>query len=76
MHEPSIGKGFFNNKYAFYAVGVLVIFPAHFTYAPFMNEWFGTAHRTPPGTGCIRLPEDFSSFCLLNWKNIFLAGAG
>jgi P-type Ca2+ transporter type 2C len=46
MHEPSIGKGFFNNKYAFYAVGVLVIFQLIFTYAPFMNEWFGTSPHT------------------------------
>jgi P-type Ca2+ transporter type 2C len=46
MHEPSIGSGFFNNKYAFYAVGVLIIFQLIFTYAPFMNEWFGTAPHT------------------------------
>jgi P-type Ca2+ transporter type 2C len=46
MHEPSIGAGFFNNKYAFYAVGVLIFFQLIFTYAPFMNEWFGTAPHT------------------------------
>ena len=43
MNEPAIGWGFFNNKYAFYAVGVLVILQLVFTYAPFMNEWFATA---------------------------------
>ncbi|MCC5914202.1 MAG: cation-transporting P-type ATPase [Balneolaceae bacterium] len=42
MNDPSIGSGFFGNKYAFYAVGVLIIFQMIFTYAPFMNEWFGT----------------------------------
>ncbi len=47
MNEPSIGKGFFSNKYAFLAAGVLIIFQLIFTYAPFMNTWFGTeAHRT------------------------------
>ena len=59
MHEPAIGWGFFNNKYAFYAVGVLVILQLIFTYAPFMNEWFATApHRAwywiyPLGAGLI-----------------------
>lgn len=43
MHEPAIGWGFFNNKYAFYAVGLLIILQLIFTYAPFMNEWFSTA---------------------------------
>jgi magnesium-transporting ATPase (P-type) len=46
MHEPSLGKGFFNNKYAFYAVGILIVLQLVFTYAPFMNEWFATSpHR-------------------------------
>jgi len=43
MHEPSLGKGFFNNKYAFYAVGILIVLQLVFTYAPFMNEWFATS---------------------------------
>jgi P-type Ca2+ transporter type 2C len=46
MHEPAIGWGFFNNKYAFYAVGVLILLQLVFTYAPFMNEWFATAPHT------------------------------
>lgn len=46
MHEPSIGSGFFNNRYAFYAVGVLIVLQMVFTYAPFMNEWFGTSPHT------------------------------
>ena len=47
MNDPSVGKGFFSNKYAFIAAGVLIIFQLIFTYAPFMNLWFGTeAHRT------------------------------
>jgi len=46
MHEPSLGQGFFNNKYAFYAVGILIVLQLVFTYAPFMNEWFATSpHR-------------------------------
>jgi len=43
MNEPSIGTGFFNNRYAFYAVGILIVLQLVFTYAPFMNEWFATA---------------------------------
>ncbi len=46
MHEAAIDRKFFNNKYAFYAVGFLIFFQLIFTYAPFMNEWFATApHR-------------------------------
>jgi P-type Ca2+ transporter type 2C len=46
MHKPSLGRGFFNNRYAFYAAGVLIVLQLVFTYAPFMNEWFGTdPHR-------------------------------
>lgn len=43
MYEPSVGKGFFNNKYVFIAVAVLIVFQLVFTYAPFMNEWFATS---------------------------------
>lgn len=46
MNEPSIGAGFFNNIYAFYAVGILILFQLIFTYAPFMNEWFATSPHT------------------------------
>ena len=46
MYEPSIGSGFFNNRYAFYAVGTLIVLQMVFTYAPFMNEWFGTSPHT------------------------------
>lgn len=42
MYQPSIGSGFFGNKYAFIAVGVLIVLQLFFTYAPFMNDWFGT----------------------------------
>lgn len=42
MHEPSIGTGFFGNKYAFYAAFVLIALQIMFTYAPFMHSWFGT----------------------------------
>ncbi len=43
MYDPSIGTGFFSNRYVFVAVGVLLVFQAIFTYAPFMHEWFGTS---------------------------------
>ena len=42
MYDPSVGPGFFSNKYVFLAVAVLLVFQMIFTYAPFMNEWFGT----------------------------------
>ncbi len=39
---PSLSRGFFDNKYTFLAVGVLILFQLLFTYAPFMNTLFGT----------------------------------
>jgi P-type Ca2+ transporter type 2C len=39
---PSLGKGFFNNKYVFIAVGVLIMLQMIFVYVPFMNSFFGT----------------------------------
>lgn len=39
---PSLGKGFFNNKYVFIAVGVLILLQMLFVYVPFMNRFFGT----------------------------------
>ncbi len=40
---PSLGKGFFNNKYAFIAAGALIVLQMFFAYMPFMNTFFGTA---------------------------------
>ncbi len=40
---PSIGAGFFSNKYAFYAAAVLVVLQLFFVYVPFMNTFFDTA---------------------------------
>jgi P-type Ca2+ transporter type 2C len=42
MYTPSLGQGFFSNRYAFLAAGVLIFFQLIFTYMPFMNVWFGT----------------------------------
>ncbi len=42
LHAPAIGKGFFNNSYAFYAVGILSILQLSFVYLPFMNTFFDT----------------------------------
>ncbi|MFO7868837.1 MAG: cation-transporting P-type ATPase [Bacteroidales bacterium] len=42
IKKPSIGKDFFNNKYAFYAGGTLLLLQLIFVYAPFMNTFFGT----------------------------------
>lgn len=39
---PSLGKGFFNNKYAFIAAALLIVFQLAFVYTPFMNTFFGT----------------------------------
>jgi magnesium-transporting ATPase (P-type) len=39
---PGIGKNFFNNKYAFYAAGALILLQAFFVYVPFMNNFFDT----------------------------------
>ncbi len=43
MYDSIFGGGFFNNKYTFYAVFILIAFQLIFTYAPFMNEWFATS---------------------------------
>lgn len=40
---PSIGAGFFSNKYAFYAAAALVALQLIFVYVPFMNTFFDTA---------------------------------
>jgi P-type Ca2+ transporter type 2C len=40
---PSLGKGFFNNRYVFYASGALILLQALFVYLPFMNTFFDTA---------------------------------
>jgi P-type Ca2+ transporter type 2C len=42
MNNPAISKGFFNNRFAFYASGILIVLQLIFTYAPFMNQLFGT----------------------------------
>ncbi len=42
MKQPSLGKGFFGNKYAFIAVGALAALQLLFVYVPFMNTFFGT----------------------------------
>lgn len=39
---PSLGKGFFNNKYAFIAAGLLIVLQLLFVYLPFMNTLFET----------------------------------
>ncbi len=39
---PSLGKGFFNNRFAFIAAGGLIILQALFVYVPFMNTFFET----------------------------------
>jgi Ca2+-transporting ATPase len=47
--EPALGKGFFNNKFAFAAVGLLVFFQLLFTYLPIANILFQTAPLPPEG---------------------------
>ena len=42
IHESTIGKGFFDNHVVFMAMGILIVFQMLFTYAPFMNLFFGT----------------------------------
>ena len=39
---PSLGKGFFNNKYIFIAAGALILLQMIFVYVPFMNLFFDT----------------------------------
>lgn len=39
---PALGKGFFNNKFAFMAAGALIVLQLVFVYMPFMNTFFGT----------------------------------
>lgn len=44
--HPALGKGFFNNPYAFGAAGALIILQMGFVYLPFMNKFFNT-HPIP-----------------------------
>ncbi|MBW6499056.1 MAG: cation-transporting P-type ATPase [Bacteroidales bacterium] len=43
IKQPSLGKGFFNNKIAFIAAGALILLQMIFVYVPFMNTFFDTA---------------------------------
>jgi potassium/sodium efflux P-type ATPase len=43
IKSPSLGKDFFNNKYAFIAAGTLILLQMLFVYAPFMNTFFNTS---------------------------------
>lgn len=42
LRDSIFKKGFFANKIAQIAVGVLIVFQMVFVYTPFMNLWFGT----------------------------------
>ncbi|MDZ4121524.1 MAG: HAD-IC family P-type ATPase, partial [Candidatus Cloacimonadaceae bacterium] len=46
FHHSAIGKGFFNNKYAFIAAGALIVLQIGFVYLPFMNTFFDTRSIT------------------------------
>jgi magnesium-transporting ATPase (P-type) len=43
IKNPSLGKGFFNNRYVFIATGALIILQLLFVYVPFMNKFFETS---------------------------------
>jgi magnesium-transporting ATPase (P-type) len=43
IKSPSLGKGFFSNKYAFLAAGGLIFLQLLFVYVPFMNTFFNTS---------------------------------
>ena len=40
IQSPSLGKGFFNNPYAFAAATILILIQLGFVYLPFMNTYF------------------------------------
>jgi potassium/sodium efflux P-type ATPase len=42
FEHSAIGKGFFNNRYAFIASGSLIVLQIGFVYLPFMNTFFDT----------------------------------
>lgn len=42
IYNPALGSGFFKNRAAFYASGILILLQLVFTYTPFMNQLFGT----------------------------------
>jgi magnesium-transporting ATPase (P-type) len=43
IKSPSLGKDFFNNKYAFIATAALILLQILFVYVPFMNTFFNTS---------------------------------
>jgi P-type Ca2+ transporter type 2C len=47
IKHPSLGKGFFNNKYAFMAAGALILLQLLFVYLPAMNTFFDTQALAP-----------------------------
>ena len=42
VHEPALGKDFFDNPIVFVVSGILIVLQLGFTYIPFMNTLFGT----------------------------------
>ena len=42
MENSALGRGFFNNKYAFLAAGALIVLQMVFVYLPVMNIFFDT----------------------------------
>jgi len=47
IEQPALGKGFFGNKYAFWAAGALIVLQMGFVYLPFMNTFFDTRSIAP-----------------------------
>jgi magnesium-transporting ATPase (P-type) len=43
IKDPSMGPGFFRNRYAFLAAGALIVLQLFFAFVPFMNRFFDTA---------------------------------
>jgi hypothetical protein len=50
------------------AVGAVVVLQALFTYAPFMQTWFGTRALQPGRCCCVRWP-DWRCWCCSRVKN-------
>ena len=47
LHEPALGKDFFDNSIVFIVSGILLLLQLGFTYLPFMNRLFATAPMNP-----------------------------
>jgi P-type Ca2+ transporter type 2C len=69
IEHPALGKGFFNNRYAFWAAGALIVLQMGFVYLPFMNKFFDT-RSIAAAYWLYPLAAGALVFLRLNWRSL------